>query len=145
MRHALLFSALVALSACGGADPAAVAGDAAPEAPAAAPASEGARSDVSIAEFKPIHDSGSAQIVDVRTQGEWDQGHVPNAIHVPLSDLSPDHPAIEKLDKSEDIYFICASGNRSSRASDAMAKAGFRAVNVQGGTSGWVSAGHAVE
>jgi rhodanese-related sulfurtransferase len=130
--------------ACGGSDEA----GSSPSSPAvndgAKQATRGVRADVSMVDFVALHAQG-AQVVDVRTPGEWSSGHVPGATHVPLGELHAQHPALLRFDKSKPMYFICQSGGRSARAADTMAGAGFHAVNVLGGTGAWVNAGHEVE
>lgn len=79
-----------------------------------------------------------AILLDVREPAEFTAGHVPGARSVPLATL-PDH--LVDLDRTRDIYVICASGNRSRVGVDLLAAAGVRAANVEGGTSGWLEAG----
>jgi rhodanese-related sulfurtransferase len=110
----------------------------------AAVASAGTRADVEIAAFAIEHASG-VPLVDVRTPAEFASGHVPGAINKPLASLSPDDAWLAAQDKAEPLYVICRSGGRSARAADALAAAGFHAVNVLGGTSGWQAADHPVE
>jgi rhodanese-related sulfurtransferase len=83
-------------------------------------------------------------VLDVRTPGEFAGGHVPGAVSLPMG-FSVDDPALASLDRSEPVYVICQSGGRSSRAADQLARAGYRAVNVTGGTAAWIAAGHEVE
>lgn len=109
-----------------------------------APAAKGQRDDVDIATFAKMVSEG-VTVIDVRTDAEYASGHVPGALHVPLSDLTPDHKVLAVMPKDEPVYFVCASGGRSARASDMAAKAGWHAVNVLGGTSAWVAAGNPVE
>jgi len=54
-----------------------------------------------------------AQIVDVRSQSEYDQGAVPGSIHIPLAEIGVRHT---ELDKSKAIIVVCASGVRSGIA-----------------------------
>ncbi|MCB9666108.1 MAG: rhodanese-like domain-containing protein [Alphaproteobacteria bacterium] len=86
-----------------------------------------------------------AILIDVRTQAEWDGGHVPGARHLPLDELRPDHPALDGVAFETPVYVICASGGRSSRAADSLAGAGRHAINVKGGTNGWVASGRPVQ
>lgn len=118
---------------------------------AAAPATSGptepsalVRADVSIDDFVTAQAKG-AVIVDVRTDEEWSQGHVPGAIHVPVDQVDPGNNTIKTLNKDAPVYFICASGGRSARAADRMAAAGYHALNVLGGTNAWVEKGLPVE
>jgi rhodanese-related sulfurtransferase len=77
-------------------------------------------------------------LVDVREQDEWDAGHAPDAVHLPLSQLES---RLDELPKGEELLIICHSGYRSLRATDALARAGFSARNVVGGMSAWARAG----
>ena len=106
--------------------------------------STGTRADVEIAAFAVEHASG-VPLVDVRTPAEFASGHVPGAVNKPLGSLSPEDPWLAVHDKSVPLYVICRSGGRSARAADALADAGFHAINVLGGTGGWQAAGHPVE
>lgn len=133
---------LVGLVGCGGGSGGgAPAGDAAPEAPAAAAP---ARVDVDVPALVEAQARG-AKVIDVRTLPEWNDGHVPGAVHVPLDELTPDHPALAGHPKDQPVYLVCAVGGRSRVAADRLAQAGFAAYNVEGGTNGWIAAGHPVE
>jgi rhodanese-related sulfurtransferase len=83
------------------------------------------------------------QVVDVRRKGEYRSGHVPGARHVPLDRLERD---VAQLDPSRPTAAICAGGYRSSAATSLLERHGFAdLVNVIGGTSAWIAAGHEVE
>ncbi|MEZ4319642.1 MAG: rhodanese-like domain-containing protein [Myxococcota bacterium] len=116
----------------------------APSSATEAPAAKGSREDTDLAGLEAAIES-KALVVDVRTDDEWKSGHVPGAVHLPLSDLSADHPVLKDHDPSVPVYFVCESGGRSGRAADAMAAEGFRTVNVKGGTGAWRSAGKPLE
>jgi rhodanese-related sulfurtransferase len=136
------FLSVVWMVACGGGAAAPDAGaSAAKEGGAAAAAPAGKREEVDIAGFATAHAQG-VQVVDVRTDEEWAEGHVPGAVHVPIDELKPGHPGLKGIDTTKPVYFVCAVGGRSSKATDRMAAAGWHAVNVAGGTKGWVAAGH---
>ncbi|MEV7282329.1 rhodanese-like domain-containing protein [Streptomyces sp. NPDC093111] len=79
--------------------------------------------------------------IDVREPDEYAAGHVPGARTAPLSELGA-HLAALPADRP--VYVICASGNRSAWAAEHLEAAGFHAVSVAGGTSGWVRAGRPV-
>ena len=117
---------------------------AAPDAAPVAPAATGTRENTDLAGLEKALAAG-AFVVDVRTDGEWQSGHVPGAKHLPLSDVRADHPLFTEHGKDAPIYVICESGGRSGRAADLLAGAGFHAVNVQGGTGAWRSAGKPLE
>jgi glyoxylase-like metal-dependent hydrolase (beta-lactamase superfamily II)/rhodanese-related sulfurtransferase len=83
------------------------------------------------------------QVVDVRRPGEYAAGHVPGAQHLPLDRLERD---VAQLDSSRPTAAICAGGYRSSAATSLLERHGFAdLVNVIGGTSAWLAAGHPVE
>ncbi|MBN2045548.1 MAG: rhodanese-like domain-containing protein [Anaerolineales bacterium] len=82
-------------------------------------------------------------ILDVRTQEEWDAGHIPGATLIPLDDLGN---RISELPRGEDIVVICRSGNRSAVGRDILLSAGFENVtSVAGGFNQWVSNGYPTE
>lgn len=83
-------------------------------------------------DFKALMKEG-AQIVDVRTKSEYDQGHVKGSLNIPLNNLS-NHYA--KLKKDKPIITCCASGVRSAQAKNILTANGFTRVYNGGGWSG---------
>jgi rhodanese-related sulfurtransferase len=82
-----------------------------------------------------------AIVVDVRDQGEFDQGHLPNARHFPLADLERRVTELEKF-RDRPLIFYCASGTRTVKAIAALKKAGFEKLyNLRGGLYEWEKAG----
>ena len=76
-------------------------------------------------------------ILDVRTAGEFTEGHIPGAINVNVMDPSF-ASKVDKMDKNKDFYVICRSGGRSGSACGQMSKMGFTKVhNLVGGMMGW--------
>ncbi|KPV39511.1 hypothetical protein AN478_10155 [Thiohalorhabdus denitrificans] len=88
-----------------------------------------------------------AQVVDVREDQEWQQGHIPNAVHVPLGQISDRLTELERYKQSETpLVMVCRSGNRSASAALRLRKAGFTSVyNLSGGTMAWQQAGMPLE
>jgi rhodanese-related sulfurtransferase len=76
-----------------------------------------------------------AFVLDVREDWEFENGHVPNAHHIPLNDV-PDRLA--ELPKEASIWVICQSGGRSMTAANYLETEGFTAISVAGGTGGWI-------
>jgi rhodanese-related sulfurtransferase len=97
--------------------------------------------EVTTADLAAAIDSG-APVLDVRTDEEWNGGHVPGARHIPLDQVEARR---EELPKDERIYVICAGGGRSMKAAIALNGAGLDAVNVAGGTVKWIEEGRPVE
>ena len=71
-----------------------------------------------------------AIILDVRTQREWEEGHITNAIHIPLSDLKDHIDDLKKLDKP--VIAHCKSGGRSARATKLLKFYNIEAINGGG-------------
>lgn len=92
-----------------------------------------------LTDLAAAHAAG-ATVVDVREPDEYAAGHVPGAVNIPLSQV----PARTGEVPDTRVYVVCASGNRSRSATDALRAAGVDAVSVRGGTRGWVQDGHAV-
>lgn len=122
--------------------PAAPAPVAAPVSKPAAPTALAARKDVSVDQLYAAVQEG-AKVIDVRTPGEYASGHVPGAVNIPMSQLDP--LSAEAWPKDQPVYLICAVGGRSQGAADRLAKAGYDARNVLGGTQAWRAKGFPVE
>ena len=75
------------------------------------------------------------KIVDVREVEEFENGHIPNALNVPLSSISQGEHSV--LEQDQKYIIICQSGNRSKTASEQLHKAGFEVLNVKQGMGSW--------
>ena len=71
-------------------------------------------------------------IVDVRTQEEWDEGHLQSAVHIPHDEIS-DEIAKHAKDKQRKIVLYCRSGGRAGVALQALKKLGYTNVENGGG------------
>ncbi|GAA4478863.1 rhodanese-like domain-containing protein [Enteractinococcus fodinae] len=78
-----------------------------------------------------------ADILDVRDPYEFDAGHIPGALNIPLDQLPL---RIDELDPDTDYFVICRTGGRSARATQYMEMHGYSAVNVAGGCGAWLEA-----
>ena len=79
---------------------------------------------------------GSLVIVDVRTKGEYEAGHIPGAILIPnesITDRKPEHLP----DMNQVILVYCRSGNRSKQAAQKLANMGYKKVYEFGGINTW--------
>ncbi len=96
---------------------------------------------LSVKEFADkIKELPTAQIVDVRTPGEFEKGHLVNAKNVDWSGSDFDEQ-ISTLDKSLPVFVYCLSGGRSSSAVNQMQAAGFKEVyEMDGGILKWRAA-----
>ena len=79
-------------------------------------------------------------IVDVRTPGEYAQGHVDGAINIDVEGTSFEQ-GIAALDPNAPVLVYCHSGRRSALAAQALVQAGFTQVYDMGGLQDWVAAG----
>lgn len=77
-----------------------------------------------------IDNNEKPYILDVRTDEEYQFGHIKNAIHIPLDELREN---IEKLDKSKEIYVHCFTGLRSYIACRILKQNGYNVKNIVGG------------
>lgn len=86
------------------------------------------------------------ELLDVRTQPEYDAAHVAGARLLSLDQLDAAAFLRERGATDRPLYVICQSGMRSRKAIEKFKQAGFdRCVNVEGGTQGWIEAGLPVE
>ena len=89
-----------------------------------------------------LTEGGPAQLLDVRTAGEFAAAHVPGAKLIPLDDLDP--AAFRRKCGAEEIpvYVLCQSGGRARKAIERLERAGIHGcVLVEGGMQGWMDAG----
>lgn len=81
-----------------------------------------------------------AIVLDVREDNEYTQGHILNAVHIPINILSDKISRLEKY-RSRPIIASCRSGSRSSQACRLLKKNGFEKIhNLKGGIVAWQNA-----
>jgi rhodanese-related sulfurtransferase len=84
----------------------------------------------------------AAELLDVRTPGEFAAAHVPGAKLVPLDDLDPAAFVKQCSAADKPVYVLCQSGGRARKAIEKFRQAGFEnCVLVEGGTQAWMDAG----
>ena len=94
---------------------------------------------MTVAELKDAK-PGDLQILDVRTPGEWEGGHVPGAKYVFLPELEK---KLARLEKDKPVAVYCDSGYRASIAAALLQRNGFTQVrNVPGSWKAWKAAGY---
>ncbi len=94
---------------------------------------------------RELIDSGEPLVLDVREQDEWDEGHLPGAIHIPRGNLES---RIERAapEHSRPIVVYCAAGNRSAFAAKTLEELGYEDVtSLAGGFTDWKRNGFPVE
>lgn len=102
-------------------------------------ATGGDNAEISVAEAATKRDQG-AFVLDVRTQEEWDQFHIPDATLIPLDELSN---RLDEIPRDREVVVVCRSGNRSLVGRNTLADAGFtQAFSMAGGVTAWSNQGY---
>ena len=83
-----------------------------------------------------MEQDGTQIIVDVRTQEEYDSGHIPGAICIPNESIGTEQPK-ELPDLDQVILIYCRSGNRSKQAAQKLFDMGYTNVYEFGGINDW--------
>ena len=88
---------------------------------------------ISSAQAHALVENG-AWLVDVRSDGEWEEGHLRGAVHIPVDALSA---RMAELPHEHPVVVYCASGRRSAEAARVLRAAGYDAQDL-GGMARWV-------
>lgn len=86
---------------------------------------------------KKIKELKNPILIDVRTQDEYEQGHLANAkvIDINSSDFET---RVSKLDKSQPVFVYCKAGSRSNKAANILSGLGFKEIyDLSGGITAW--------
>ena len=91
--------------------------------------------------YEAVHGENSLQLVDVRTEEEYNVSHLEDAQNICVT--SGDFKKkVEKLDKNKPVYVYCKKGGRSAKAASILKEMGFTKVyDLQGGMTSWQSEG----
>ena len=88
-------------------------------------------------EAKEMMDIQEIVVLDVRKQDEYDRGHIPNAVLLPVGTIDEDSAAEVIPEKDPTVLVYCRSGNRSKTASFALAELGYTNIYEFGGINTW--------
>ena len=91
---------------------------------------------ITATEAKALMDKGNVIVLDVRSQDEYDDGHIAGAIRLEYGEF-PEKLASVLPDKDAVILVYCRSGNRSKTASSLLIEAGYTQVMDFGGIIDW--------
>ncbi len=99
---------------------------------------EAVAKDISIEESKKLINEGEVTLIlDVRNEDEFAEGHLKNAIQIPVNELKENLSDIEKF-KDELVLVYCRTGKRSAEAMDILKENGFKnLVHMKDGISKW--------
>ena len=141
---ALLLGLMMVLGACGA--PAAEAPAAASEAEAPAEVADAPLDlpvNIDVQTVSEIKDRDDVVVLDVREQWEYDEGHIPGVVHLPMNEV----PArLDEIPTDQTVVLTCRSGNRSGQVTKFLEENGFDNVhNMEGGIVAWQNAGYDVE
>lgn len=81
-------------------------------------------------------------ILDVRQPEEYEAGHIPGSVLIPLDILES---RLSEIPKDNNVVVVCRSGNRSATGRDILLNAGFTSVtSMAGGMNQWVDKGYEI-
>lgn len=115
----LLSSLLLLLTGCGG------------------NAADGAYQQITQEEAKEMMDTQEVIILDVREQDEYDSGHIPGAVLLPMGTIDEETAAEVIPEKDSMVLVYCRSGNRSKTASETLVGLGYTNIYEFGGINTW--------
>ena len=88
-------------------------------------------------EAKNMMDTQEAIVLDVREQDEFDAGHIPGAVLLPVGTITKDTAAAVFPELDSVVLVYCRSGNRSKKASQALVDLGYTGIYEFGGINTW--------
>lgn len=106
---------------------------------------EGLARDVSIQTVATLREESSEDVfvLDVREQWEYDAGHIPGVVHIPMGEIAD---RLNEIPKDQPVIVTCQVGGRSHQMTNTLQQAGFTNVhNMLGGFAAWEQAGYEVE
>ena len=92
---------------------------------------------ISQEEAKEMMDTQDVLILDVREQEEYDSGHIPDALLLPVGTITEESAAEVIPDKNTTVLVYCRSGNRSKTAAKTLAGLGYTNIYEFGGITTW--------
>ena len=102
-----------------------------------APEAEPAYRQITQEEAKKMMDTQEVMVLDVREQEEFDAGHIPGAVLLPVGTITEETAAAVIPERDTVVLVYCRSGNRSKTASAALAELGYANVYEFGGINTW--------
>lgn len=97
---------------------------------------------VNVQEAARLREEAKALVLDVRDQEEWDAGHIPDALWVPMEEVEARR---SELPTARRVVTVCRSGKRSGKVAAQLRDEGHEADNIEGGMEAWHKAGLPME
>ena len=98
---------------------------------------DGAYQQITQEDAKEMMDTQEVIILDVREQDEYDSGHIPGAVLLPVG-MIDETTAAEVIPETDSTVLVyCRSGNRSKTASSTLAELGYTTIYEFGGINTW--------
>lgn len=98
---------------------------------------------ISVDEAKELIEKGEVAVIDVREPHEYQAGHLPGAVLIPLNTVMK---RAAEIPRDRQVLFVCGVGQRSALACEMAASLGFTNIaNIEGGTEGWKKRGYPIE
>lgn len=94
------------------------------------------------ARVRELHESGSAQLIDVRRPAEVEAGHIAGSLHIEMTEVGA---RTEEIARDRPVIFYCRVGSRSGFVTEAFRNAGYEAYNMAGGLEAWAEQGLPLE
>lgn len=101
--------------------------------------SDGSYEQITQEEAKEMMDTQEVIILDVREQDEYDSGHIPGAVLLPVGTIDKDTAAEVIPETDSTVLVYCRSGNRSKTASSTLADLGYTNIYEFGGINSWLN------
>jgi rhodanese-related sulfurtransferase len=99
--------------------------------------------EITVADYLRNVAGTGAQVVDVREPDEWDEGHIPGSLLMPMGEVAS---RLGELDPRRPVITVCRSGRRSLYSAEELLAAGFSDVkSLAGGVIAWAEAGQPLE
>ena len=99
--------------------------------------SDGSYEQITQEKAKEMMDTQEVIILDVREQSEYDSGHTPGAVLLPVGSIDEETAAAVIPEKDSTVLVYCRSGNRSKTASSTLAGLGYTNIYEFGGINTW--------
>lgn len=96
--------------------------------------------DVGVEGFAALIADSTVFVLDVRTPGEYADGHIDRAVNIDVKRSDFMQKAKQTLPPGETIAVYCRSGRRSAMACSLLSSEGYKVVNLKGGYLAWTSA-----